>query len=203
MATISLEGMQFQGFHGVYAAERILGATFIVDVHIDFDLKAVKNDDLTTALNYEAVHQIVDLLMTPPPPLTPQELAKLTPQELEMRKEREPKQLIETVAQNILVRLKKKFDNMHGAHVRIRKMHPPLPGRVESSTIEAKEAYLKECVKCKKNKFSCYNSDQCWCKSVNIHNATREMLSQQFTKPNQCPTLCPSCLEFYSNSSTY
>jgi 7,8-dihydroneopterin aldolase/epimerase/oxygenase len=195
MATISLEGMQFQGFHGVYAAERVLGTTFIVDVHIEFDLKNVKNDDVTTALNYESVHQIVELLMTPPKPMSADELAKLTPLELANRKDREPKNLIETVAQNILIKLKRQFAQMHGAHVRIRKMHPPLPGRVESSTIEVKETYLKECPKCKKEKFSCYKTDDCWCKSLNVHKATREMLEQQFSK--SC--ICPTCLAFYTN----
>jgi 7,8-dihydroneopterin aldolase/epimerase/oxygenase len=194
MATISLEGMQFQGYHGVYAAERILGATFMVDVHIEFDLSKVKDDKLENAINYEAVHQMVDLLMTPPKPLTAEQLAKLTPQELAARKEREPKQLIETVAQQIMNKLKMQFAQMHSATVRIRKMHPPLPGRVNSSTIEVTETYIMECPRCKKVKFSCYKDENCWCRSVNVHPATLESLKQQFG--NKC--LCAECLGFYA-----
>lgn len=195
MATLSLEGMQFQAYHGVYPAEQVLGTTFVVDVHLDFDLKAVKNDDLTTTLNYEAVHQIVDVLMTPPKPLSADQLAKLSAKELEARKEREPKKLIETVAQQILGKLKKQFSQLHGARVRIRKMHPPLPGRVESSTIEEVETYLKDCPKCKK-KLVCYKDENCWCKNINVHVATLEMLQQQYSK--SC--LCTTCLEFYAST---
>jgi 7,8-dihydroneopterin aldolase/epimerase/oxygenase len=194
MATLSLEGMQFQGYHGVYPAERVLGTTFVVDVHIDFELKQVKDDKLETTLNYEAIHQMIDLLMTPPKQLSAEDLAKLSPQELEARKEREPKQLIETVAQLILSKLKLQFNQMHGARVRIRKMHPPLPGRVDSSTIDVTETYLMECPRCKKNKFSCYKDGNCWCKAVRVHPATLESLQQQFGK--KC--LCPECLQFYA-----
>lgn len=178
----------------MYPAERILGTTFVVDVHIDFDIKHVKEDKLETALNYESIHQMIDLLMTPPKPLPESELAKLNEQELQARREREPKQLIETLAQLILTKLKLQFSNMHGARVRIKKMHPPLPGRVDSSTIEVAETYLMECPRCKKNKFSCYKEGNCWCKAVRVHPATLESLNQQFGK--KC--LCPECLQFYA-----
>lgn len=193
MATISLEGMQFQGYHGVYDAERILGTTFVVDVHIDFDLGQVKGDNIETAINYEAIHHMIDLLMTPPRPLPPAEIAKLTEQELALRKEREPKKLIETVAQQIMTKLKLQFANMHGAVVKIKKMHPPLPGRVECSSIEVAEVWLAECPKCKKAKFACYKDANCWCHAVNVHVATQESLKQQYG--SKC--LCPGCLDFY------
>jgi 7,8-dihydroneopterin aldolase/epimerase/oxygenase len=196
MAIISLEGMQFQGYHGVYPAERVLGSTFVVDVSIEFDLGKVKDDKLETAINYEAVHQIIDLLMTPPKPMSAVDLAKLSPSELAARKEREPKQLIETVAQLILFKLKNQFEQMHSARVRIRKLNPPLVGRVDASVIEVQETYLMECPRCKKQKFSCYKDANCWCMAINIHPATRESLKQQFG--NKC--LCPECLSFYSAS---
>ena len=194
MATISLEGMEFQAYHGVYPAERVLGNTFVVDVHIDFDISKVKDDKLENAINYEAVHQIVDLLMTPPKPISEDALAKLSEKERAARKEREPKQLIETVAQLILTKLKAQFDQMHAARVRIRKLNPPLLGKIASSTIEAHESYITECPRCKKAKFSCYKDGSCWCQQLNIHPATRESLKQQFG--NKC--LCPECLSFYS-----
>jgi 7,8-dihydroneopterin aldolase/epimerase/oxygenase len=199
MATVSLEGMQFHGYHGVYPAERVLGTTFIVDVHIDFDLKSVKNDDLSTAVNYESVYHIVELLMIPPPPLSPEQLARLNTVELASRKEREPRQLIETVAQTIVTKLKKKFDKMQSLTVRIKKMHPALPGRVQSSTIETKEVFLKDCPKCKNppSKLICYKDENCWCKQMYVHEATREILLQQYDK--KC--LCTKCLEFYSNAN--
>jgi dihydroneopterin aldolase len=170
MATIALEGMRFYAFHGVYDAERILGGTYIVDVHIQAGVgKAVETDDLANTINYETVYQIC---------------------RMEMDK---PRQLIERVLSGIVEGIKYQFPNMDGLNVRIRKMNPPLGGRVEYAMVESNQDFKTDCPRCKK-KFIRYNDVDCFERFPNLHPATREMLNKQYD--NKC--LCDNCLKFYA-----
>ena len=51
MAWISLEGMRFHAFHGVYDAEKQLGTEFIVDVFVKMPL--AQGDNLEATINCE------------------------------------------------------------------------------------------------------------------------------------------------------
>ena len=53
---ITLKGVSARGFHGVLAAEKRDGQTFVVDVEMDVDLgPAGTSDDLTDTVNYAEV----------------------------------------------------------------------------------------------------------------------------------------------------
>ena len=116
MNTISLHGAEFFAYHGFYPEEQKLGNKFIVDIDVDFipgrDLKA---DDISGTINYEQLYEIVSGQMS------------LT------------KKLIETVAQNILDEVKRKFPFAKGVRIVIKKMTPPLKGKVGYSCITISE----------------------------------------------------------------
>ena len=53
MQQISLEGMRFYAYHGVYEEEQIIGNYYTVDVYIHTDFsKASESDDIFETINY-------------------------------------------------------------------------------------------------------------------------------------------------------
>lgn len=116
MNTISLHGAEFFAYHGLYPEEQKLGNKFIIDLDIDFmPERDLKEDDIDGTINYENVYEIVAEQMS------------LT------------KKLIETVAQNILDEIRQKFPYAKGIRIVIKKMNPPLKGKVEYSSITLSE----------------------------------------------------------------
>lgn len=171
MAWIALEGMTFRAFHGVHAAEQVVGTDFRVSVYVKIDIApAVADDDLTVTINYESLYQICRLEME------------------------QPRRLIETVVESIIKRIKHQFPNMEALRVRVQKANPPVGGPVEWAWVEQELSFGAVCPRCKSS-FLCYSDDSCWCKSLkNIHPATRETLERQFGK--SC--LCANCLKLYA-----
>lgn len=113
MATIALEGMHFYAYHGFYEEERIIGGNYLLDVYVSTNtIFAAKTDDLFKTVNYETVYFIC---------------------QSEMKKS---SQLIETVAQRILNRIRDQFDYVQGVRIRLRKLNPPVDGQVDSAYIE-------------------------------------------------------------------
>jgi dihydroneopterin aldolase len=168
MAWIVLEGMRFHAFHGVYDAERILGSDYIVDIYIKTSFaRAAAADTVDQTINYETVFQLC---------------------RMEMEK---PRQLIESVLEGIIARLKHQFNNMFGLRVRVRKVNPPLGGRVAFAWVEDEADFISKCPRCTR-RFINYDDD-CWTRAGNIHPATRETLQRQYD--NAC--LCPECLKLY------
>lgn len=125
MAIIALEGMRFYANHGYYEEERILGNEFILDVFVNANtmLAAVADELYTppvgdgkvrpTTVNYETIFLIC---------------------QAEMRK---PAKLLETVVERIAGRIMEHFENAEGVIVRVKKLHPPLAGRVDCSWVLA------------------------------------------------------------------
>lgn len=170
MAWIALEGMQFRAFHGVHDAERIVGNDFEIDVHIKTGIsKAAASDNVENALNYETVYLLCKL-----------EMAK-------------PRKLLESVLYAIADGLKHQFSDMQGLRIRVRKLQPPLGGRVDAAWVEEEMDFVSECGRCKKKMIS-YSDDDCWTKGVLVHPATRETLERQFGK--KC--FCQDCLKLYA-----
>ena len=168
MAWIVLEGMRFHAFHGVYDAERLLGADYIVDVWVKTSFaRAAAADTVDHTINYETVYQVCRLEME------------------------QPRHLIETVLHGIIARLKHQFNNMHALRVRLRKVHPPLGGRVAAAWVEDEADFVSVCPRCQR-KFIHYDDD-CWTRAGTVHPATKETLQRQYG--NKC--LCPECLKFY------
>lgn len=113
MAIITLEGIRLFGHHGFYPEEEILGREFIVDIQVSADIEdAAEDDELSSSVNYETLYHICHAEF------------------------REPVKLLETVAQRILDRIDRQFDNVQGARVKVRKPNPPLAGPVDEASVE-------------------------------------------------------------------
>ncbi|MFN7117894.1 MAG: dihydroneopterin aldolase [Saprospiraceae bacterium] len=126
MAIIALEGMRFFAHHGFYEEEQIVGGHFVLDVYVEADISGAtmtdelyeeadedsEEDQSPLSVNYETVYL-------------------LCKQEM-----KEPAKLLETVAQRIADRIEGYFENASGVRVRLKKIQPPLPGRVDWAYVE-------------------------------------------------------------------
>lgn len=120
MAIIGLENMKFHALHGYYDEEEIVGGEFEVDAFVEVDVEdAAEDDELGETVNYETIHFIC---------------------QSEMRK---TQKLIETVAYNIMERLNHQFEGkVSGIRVKVKKIAPPLDGRVGCASIELTQGTL-------------------------------------------------------------
>ena len=66
---ISLDKLVFSGYHGLYAEEKKLGNTYIVDVLIDFTPKKNNIDHLEQTIDYVQVYALIKKWMAIPTPL--------------------------------------------------------------------------------------------------------------------------------------
>lgn len=116
-AIISLEGLKFHAFHGVHAQEKMVGSIFMVDIHLTMNMPATGfQDDLKNTIDYEHVYATIAEIM------------------------KNPKHLIETLAENIIAAIFISQPLVEMSHVIISKMHPPVGGECLKSKIELKKA---------------------------------------------------------------
>ena len=107
-----MEGMAFFGRHGVFPAERELGARFTVDVTLEGDLhEASRTDRLDRTIDYAQAYAAVQEVV-----------------------EGEPCHLLEAVADRIAERLLQ-LPRVERATVRVQK-RPPLEGEFRSFGVE-------------------------------------------------------------------
>ena len=112
---ILLSGMEFYAHHGCFEEEQQVGAHFKVDLTLEYDAtQAIRTDDITQAVNYQAVYLEVKEIM------------------------QSPVNLLETLCQKILNMLKAKFPKVISARVTVHKMNPALGGKVEAVSVVRK-----------------------------------------------------------------
>lgn len=112
MIKVGLHGAEFFARHGYYKEEQILGNYFIVDIEATFSLQnPLINDDLNNTLNYEQLYQIASEAMV------------------------HPKQLLETVAQDIANATMQQFPYIGTLQVVVKKLNPPLKGKIAASSV--------------------------------------------------------------------
>ena len=104
--------MKFYAFHGVLPEEQTVGNHYVVTIQFSFDFgKGAEEDDLEGTINYADVYELV-------------------------KKEMQQKsKLIEHVAQRILNRIVSQFPKIQSIEIIVSKLHPPLSGEVEKSTV--------------------------------------------------------------------
>ncbi|HMQ48271.1 MAG TPA: dihydroneopterin aldolase [Saprospiraceae bacterium] len=128
MSLVALEGIRFFAHHGYYEEEHVLGGEFVLDVYVSTETKmAFKLDDLyfkednvefKAGVNYETLYLFC---------------------QAEIKK---PAKLLETIAHRIVERIKAHFDNVSGVKVRVKKIAPPLGGRVDCAFVEVSEGKI-------------------------------------------------------------
>lgn len=112
MGKISLEGLEFHAYHGVYPHERDSGNWFEVDISVDSDFTSgAETDELAGTVNYETLFQIVK-------------------DEMEV-----PSKLLETVAEKIASRVLKELHSVEVVELKIAKLNPPIGGKCKKASI--------------------------------------------------------------------
>lgn len=112
MITIALHGAEFFAYHGLYPQEQKTGNNFIVDVEVDFmPAHNLIDDNIAHTVDYEQLYNI-----------TCRQMAQTS-------------KLIETVAQAIADEIKLRFAFAEAARVSIKKLNPPLNGKVAYSSV--------------------------------------------------------------------
>lgn len=111
MCQIKVEDLRFFSYHGFYADEQLLGNEYFVSIAVDLPLKSPINDDLENTLNYEELYEIAKTEMAI------------------------PRKLLESVAQDILLKTKSKCQNPAAIKIKICKVNPPFGGDQAKSII--------------------------------------------------------------------
>lgn len=109
---ISLEGLEFHAFHGVYPHERVSGNWFEVDISIETDIiEGAIQDDLERTVNYETLYRCVK-------------------EEMEL-----PSKLLETVAEKIADRVLRELPRVSQVELKIGKINPPIGGKCKKASL--------------------------------------------------------------------
>jgi dihydroneopterin aldolase len=113
MSVISIEGMEFFAYHGCFKEEQVIGTKFRIDLFLETDTtKAEKTDNLHDTVNYQLVYQLV-------------------------KKEMETtSKLLEHIGRRILDRIQQEFPEVTYARIKIRKLNPPLGGKMDFVSLE-------------------------------------------------------------------
>ena len=113
MSVISIEGMEFFAYHGCFKEEQIIGTKFSVDLYLETDTtKAESSDNLHDTVNYLSVYQSVK-------------------DEMQTKSD-----LLEHVARRIINRVKRDFPTIGYARLKIKKLNPPLGGKMNFVALE-------------------------------------------------------------------
>ena len=113
MSVISIEGMEFFAYHGCFKEEQVIGTKFRIDLFLETDTTtAEKSDNLHDTVNYQMVYQMVK-------------------DEMETTSK-----LLEHVGRRILDRLQHEFPAVEHARIKIRKLNPPLGGKMDFVSLE-------------------------------------------------------------------
>ncbi len=114
--TISLEGLEFHAYHGVYPHERSSGNKFEVDVVVETNIDpSAFADDLGGTLNYEELYSII---------------------RSEMEK---PSKLLERVGHAMAGAILQKFSQAISVTITISKFNPPIGGVCKKAAVTIRE----------------------------------------------------------------
>ena len=113
MSKITIENMEFYAYHGHFEEEQKIGTWFSLDLTMEVDTsKAELTDELEDTVDYSAVYQVVKEQMMI------------------------PSKLLEHVGRRILHAVKERFPDVTDAQLKIRKMNPPLGGKMDFVSLE-------------------------------------------------------------------
>ena len=102
MLIVHLSDLRFFAHHGAYAGEFEVGTEFEVNLHVKYEEKKIKFNDLKNILNYEELYHIVKKRMALPTPL------------------------LEEVAESIIRKIRHEYSYVKEVNISIFKLHPPI-----------------------------------------------------------------------------
>ena len=114
MDKMVLRGMEYYGYHGVFAEERKLGQRFIIGLELELDLSAAgQSDDLSRTVNYAELHELVQGIV-----------------------QQKSFKLIEALAEHIASEVLDNYTMVDALTVQVTKPHPPFDIHFEGVTVE-------------------------------------------------------------------
>jgi dihydroneopterin aldolase len=112
LGKISLEGLEFHAYHGVYPHERDSGNWFEVDITVNADFtEGAARDEISGTVNYETLFSII---------------------KEEMEK---PSKLLETVAEQIVKSVLLRLPTVEKVELKISKLNPPIGGKCRKASV--------------------------------------------------------------------
>ncbi len=112
LGKVSLEGLEFHAYHGVYPHERSSGNKFEVDILVETHFAdSAFHNELSGTINYEGLYAVV---------------------KEEMEK---PAKLLETVGHAIATRTLSTFQEAVSVEVKISKFNPPIGGVCRKASV--------------------------------------------------------------------
>ncbi len=118
---VRVEGIEFHGFHGVPAEERVLGHRYRVNLELELDLApAGRSDDFRLTVDYAQAARLVLEIGTGP-----------------------SVQLVETLAERMAERLLAEFTRADAVVLEVAKIHPPVPLPIGASVIRIRRVRQK------------------------------------------------------------
>lgn len=113
MSVISIEGIEFFAYHGCFKEEQVIGTKFSCDLFLEVDTtKAEQTDNLFDTVNYQEVFLLVK-------------------EEMKIKSK-----LLEHVGRRILDKVMGEFPLVKHARLKIRKLNPPLGGKMDFVSLE-------------------------------------------------------------------
>ncbi len=110
--TIRLNGISLRAYHGCYDLEQRVGNRFRVDMTIRTPLGELhREDDVTKAVNYLTVYEIVERTM------------------------QRTQRTIEAAAANVIEAVRAEFPQIESVECTVAKIAPPLGGKVDSVSV--------------------------------------------------------------------
>lgn len=109
--TVALKDVKCFALHGYYPEEQLIGNHFIIDLETEFIPQGF-DDEISQTINYEDLNIII------------REEMKNT------------QKLLETVLNNIILKVVELFPFVEYVKVSIKKLNPPMPGQIGHSFVQ-------------------------------------------------------------------
>lgn len=110
---IEINKLQVYAHHGVLPQETRVGNLFEVSARLCYDFsEAAYSDNIESALNYAELVELINNVMS------------------------RPRRLLETVAFDVRTAVLERWPGICEGSIRIAKVHPPFPSKVESASVE-------------------------------------------------------------------
>jgi len=109
--TVALKDVKCFALHGYYPEEQLIGNHFMVDLETRFNPQGF-DDELSQTVNYEDLNTIIRDEM------------------------KNTQKLLETVLNNIILKVNKLYPFVDEVDVSIKKLNPPMPGQIGHSFVK-------------------------------------------------------------------
>lgn len=109
--TVALKDVKCFALHGYYPEEQLTGNHFIIDLTTEFTPVGF-DDELAQTVNYEDLNSIIRTEM------------------------KNTQKLLETVLNNIILKVMEKYPFVEKIDVSMKKLNPPMPGQIGHSFVK-------------------------------------------------------------------